>query len=106
MNVLDLHDDVKVIIAKHLTSDNKINKIFMTKSDDDLQKILFGEVKEMTLDVDNICVDLVNNNKKFDDEIEFFKKNYNKIYKGKYFYESYEELKIDVEFMIDVVYKK
>jgi hypothetical protein len=36
----------KVIIAKHLTSDNKINKIFMTKPDDDLQKILFGEVKK------------------------------------------------------------
>jgi hypothetical protein len=25
---------------------------------------------------------------------------------GKYFYESYKELKIDAEFMIDVVYKK
>jgi hypothetical protein len=56
MNFLDLHDDVKVIIAKHLTSDNKINtinkinKIFMTKPDDDLQKILFGEVKEMKID--------------------------------------------------------
>ncbi len=25
-------------------------------------------------------IDLVNDNKKFDDEIEFFKKNYNKIY--------------------------
>ena len=24
---------------------------------------------------------------------------------GKYFYESYEELKIDAEFMIDAVYK-
>ena len=49
MNFLDLHDDVKVIIAKHLTSDNKINKIFMTKPDDDLQKIIFGEVKEMKI---------------------------------------------------------
>ena len=34
----------------------------------------------------------------------FFKKN-NKIYMGKCFYESYEELKKDAEFMIDVVYK-
>jgi len=49
MNFLDLHDDVKVIIAKHLTSDNKINKISMTKPDDDLQKIIFGEVKEMKI---------------------------------------------------------
>jgi hypothetical protein len=45
MNFLDLHGDVKVIIAKHLTSDNKINKIFMTKPDDILQKNLFGKVK-------------------------------------------------------------
>jgi hypothetical protein len=76
MNVLDLHDDVKVIIAKHLTSDNKINKIFMTKSDDDLQKILFGEVKEMKIDfhIEDICIDFNNNNNKFHDEIDFFKK--------------------------------
>ena len=46
----------------------------MTESDDNLQKILFGEVKEMTLDIENICIDLVNNNKQFDDEIEFFEK--------------------------------
>ena len=38
MNFLDLHDDVKVIIAKHLTSDKKINKILMTKPDDNLKK--------------------------------------------------------------------
>ena len=106
MNFLALNDDVNFIIANHVRSDRKMNKNFMTEPDDNLQKILFGEVKEMTLDIDNICVDLVNNNKKFDDEIEFFKKNYNKIYMGKYFYESYEELKIDVEFMFDVVYKK
>ena len=30
-------DDVKSIITKHLTSDRKINKVFMTKPDDDLQ---------------------------------------------------------------------
>ena len=60
----------------------------------------------MTLDIEDTCIDLIKNNKKFDDEIEFFKNIYNKIYMGKYFYESYEELKIDVEFMFDVVYKK
>jgi len=77
MNFLDLHDDVKVIIAKHLTSDNKINKIFMTKPDDDLQKILFGEVKEMKTDfhIEDICIDFQNhNNNKIHDELEFFKK--------------------------------
>jgi hypothetical protein len=74
MNFLTLNDDVKFIISNHLQCDHKINKIFMTESDDNLQKILFGEVKEMTLDIENICIDLVNNNKQFDDEIEFFEK--------------------------------
>ena len=105
MNFLALNDDVKFIISNHLQSDRQLNKTFMTEPDDNLQKILFGEVKEMTLDIEDICIDLVNDNKKFDDEIEFFKINYNKIYMGKYFYESYEELKIDAEFMIDAVYK-
>ncbi len=36
MNFFEL-DDVKSIITKHLTSDRKINKVFMTKPDDDLQ---------------------------------------------------------------------
>ena len=106
MNFLALNDDVKFIIASHLQSDRKINKIFMNQPDDNLQKKLFNEVKEMTLDIEEVCIDLVNDNNKFDDEIEFFKKNYNKIHMEKYFYESYEELKIDAEFMIDVVYKK
>ena len=48
MNFLALNDDVKVIIFNHLQSDCKINKIFMTEPDDNLRKILFGEVKEMT----------------------------------------------------------
>ena len=105
MNFLALNDDVKFIIASHLQSDRKINKIFMNESDDNLQKNLFGEVKEMSMDIEEVCIDLVNDNKKFDDEIEFFKKNYNKIYTdNKYFYESYEELKIDAEFIIDCVY--
>ena len=82
MNFLALNDDVKFIIASHLQSDRKINKNFMNQPDDNLQKkkLLFGEVEEMTLDIEDICIDLVNDNKKFDDEIEFFKKNYNKIY--------------------------
>ena len=89
MNFLALNDDVKFIIASHLQSDRKINKIFMNESDDNLQKHLFGEVKEMSLDIEEVCIDLVNDNKKFDDEIEFFKKNYNKIYTdSKCFYES------------------
>jgi hypothetical protein len=57
MNFLDLNDDVKFIISKHLLSDCKINKKIMTKSDDDLQKILFGEVKVMKIDIDDICID-------------------------------------------------
>ena len=80
MNFLALNDDVKFIIANHLQSDRKINKIFMNESDDNLQKKLFGEVKEMTLHIEKVCIDLVNDKQKFDDEIEFFKKNYNKIY--------------------------
>ena len=106
MNFLALNDDVKFIIASHLQSDRKINKIFMNQPDDNLQKNLFNEVNEMSLDIEEVCIDLVNDNKKFDDEIEFFKKNYNKIHMEKYFYESYEELKIDAEFLIDTVYKK
>jgi hypothetical protein len=30
----------------------------MTKSDDDLQKKLFGEVKEMKIDTNDKCIDL------------------------------------------------
>ena len=105
MNFLALNDDVKFIISNHLQSDRQLNKTFMTEPDDNLQKILFGEVKKMTIDIEEICIDLSKNNKKFDDEIDFFKKKCNKIYMGKYFYESYEELKIDAEFMIDAVYK-
>ncbi len=63
MNVLDLTDDVKFIISKHLLSDCKMNKTFMTESDDDLQKIIFGEVKEMKIDIDDICIDLKKNTK-------------------------------------------
>ena len=72
MNFLALNDDVKFIIASHLQSDRKINKNFMNQPDDNLQKNLFNEVKEMSLDIEEVCIDLVNDNKKFDDEIEFF----------------------------------
>ena len=72
MNFLALNDNVKFIISDHLQSDYKINKIFMSEPDDNLQKMLFGEVKEMTLDIEDICIDLSKNNKKFNDEIEFF----------------------------------
>ena len=66
MIFLARNDDVKNFIANHFQSDRKVNKKIMTEPDDNLQKILFGEVKEMTLDIDNICIDLVNNNKKID----------------------------------------
>ena len=100
MNFLALNDDVKFIIADHLQSDRKIKKKFMNEAEDNQQKQNFGEVKEMTLDIEEVCIDLVNDIKKFKDKIDFFKKNCNKIHMGKYFYESYKELKIDVEFMM------
>ena len=124
MNFLDLHDDVKVIIAKHLTSDNKINKIFMTKPDDDLQKILFGEVKDMKIDfhIEDMCIDFQKNKIEFHDEINFFKTNYHNIFKydryleitvgnenvvfteEKVFYNSYNELKKDVKWLCKYVF--
>ena len=102
MNFLALNDDVKFIIANHLKSDNKIKKIFMTKQDDKLQKILFDAVEDMTLNIEDV-INISNKN-----EIDFFKKNYNKIYTldnedQKDFYESYEELKIDADFLFDML---
>jgi hypothetical protein len=44
MSFLELYDDVKSIIAQHLTtSDYKISTVFMSKHYD-LQKSLFGEI--------------------------------------------------------------
>ena len=43
MNFFDLNDDVKSIIAKHLTSDYFISTMFMFKHQN-LWKILFGEI--------------------------------------------------------------
>ena len=40
MNFLALNDNVKFIISDHLQSDYKINKIFMSEPDDNLQKML------------------------------------------------------------------
>ena len=60
MNFFDVNDDVKSIITKHLQSRCKINKKIVTKPDDDLQKILFGEVKEMKIDISDIFIDLKN----------------------------------------------
>jgi hypothetical protein len=79
MNFLALNDDAQFIISKHLRSDFKSIKKFMTKCDDDLQKKLFGEVKEMKIEVDDMCIDL-KKQKKIDDEIEFLKKRYYKIH--------------------------
>ena len=42
MSLIDLNDDVKSIIAMHLTSDCKIRT--MLSKHHDLQKILFGEI--------------------------------------------------------------
>ena len=42
MNILDLNDEVKFIISKHLLSDCKIRT--MLSKHHDLQKILFGEI--------------------------------------------------------------
>ena len=56
MNFLDLNDDVKSIISKHLQSDYKIDKRCMTKPDDNLKKNLFGELTEIKIDIIEICI--------------------------------------------------
>ena len=61
MNFLALNDDVKFIISKHLQIDFESIKKFMTKCDDNLQKMLFGEVKGMKIEVNDICIDLKKN---------------------------------------------
>ena len=48
MSIFDLND-VKTIITKHLLKDKTVNTFSMTKVDDHLQKILFGEVKAMEI---------------------------------------------------------
>ena len=57
----------------------------------------------MEMDIDNICIALQKSNNKFEDQIDFFKTNYNKIFmtmgdkENKMYYDSYQELKTDVE---------
>jgi hypothetical protein len=43
MSFLDLHNEVKSVISKHLSNDMKISKVFMSKHDD-FQKLFFGEM--------------------------------------------------------------
>ncbi len=43
MSFLDLNNDLKSIISKHLSSDLNISKMLMSKHYD-LQKVLFGEI--------------------------------------------------------------
>ena len=62
------------------------------------------------MDIDNICIVLQKSNNKFEDQIEFFKTNYNKIFmtmgdkENKLYYDSLEELKIDVEWLCKHVF--
>ena len=63
--------------------------------DDYLQKILFGEVKEMEMSIFEITDYFVENNKKIDDDIELFKQNHNKICTAKHlFYPSAEKKRL------------
>jgi hypothetical protein len=48
----------------------------MTKPDNPLHFFIFGEVKEMDMHIEDICIDLKHDTKFFDDEIEFLKQNY------------------------------
>ena len=65
----------------------------------------------MEMDIDNICIALQKSNNKFEDQIEYFKTNYNKIFttmgdkKNKLYYDSWEELKIDVEWLCKHIHK-
>ena len=48
----------------------------MSKPDDDLQNILFGEVNEMDVSLEDICIDL---NKKTIQQLQMMSKKLNKI---------------------------
>ena len=62
------------------------------------------------MDIDNICIALQKSNNKFEDQIEFFKTIYDKIFmtmgdkENKLYYDSYQELKTDVEWLCEHVY--
>jgi len=99
-----------------------INKHFTTKPDDYLQKILGNEVKVMDMHVEDISIDFkktwINLIMKlifFVSTIIFFmilfkkqyyKKNYSGDEENKCYYDPWEELKIDVEFLCEYVYWK
>jgi hypothetical protein len=57
------------------------------------------------MDIYNVCIALQKSNNTFEDQIEFFKTSYNKIFmtmgdkENKLYYGSLEELKIDVEWL-------
>ena len=57
------------------------------------------------MDIDNICIALQKSNNKFEDQIDFFKTNYNKIFmtmgdkENKLYYDSYQDLTTDVEWL-------
>ena len=63
------------------------------------------------MDIDNIWIALQKSNNKFEDQIDFFKTNYNKIFmtmgdkENKLYYDSLEELKIDIEWLCKHVHK-
>ena len=77
----------------------------MTKPDDYLQKMLFGELKDMDMDVEDICIDFKNTMMV---RSNFFEQNYIKIYTGdedkKYYCNSWKEFKIDVDFLTSFVF--
>jgi hypothetical protein len=57
------------------------------------------------MDINNTCIALQKSNHKFEDQIELFKTNCNKIFmtmrdkENKLYYDPLEELKIDVEWL-------
>jgi hypothetical protein len=57
------------------------------------------------MDIDDIRIILKKSNNEFDDQMEFFEKNYNKVFmtmgdkENKMYYDSYQELKTDVEWL-------
>ena len=61
--------------------------------------------------IDDICIILKKSNNKFDDQMEFFENNYNKVFmtmgdkENKMYYDSYQELKTDVEWLCEHVFK-
>ena len=63
------------------------------------------------MDIDNICIALQKSHNKFEEQIDVFENNYNKIFmtmgdkENKMYYDSYQELKTDVEWLCEHVFK-